>query len=215
MPKSEQKLYSEEDILLLIKFIVKEFAQIVQKWMARPTFASMFGMNSMPQGNMNTMLLTTLLARETANLQQQEMIHSQIMQQINSMLLGDIMDQSRNLSGDSSPLDRSKNISVNSFPPINAEFVNKVKLADNIATQEPIIRDEENHVKINARLEPELKDEVETIQSSEDKTIRNRSNSDDPNFIPVKRIDLNQAYSILEQNSVLHSLIKTFSNTTN
>ena len=198
-------MYSEEDILLLIKFIVKEFAHIVLKWTKKPTInSSFFGLNCLSnQSNMNSMLLSALLAKETSNLQNQEMMQSQLMQQVNSILLSDMLEQNRNNSGDTSPIDRSKNVSVTSFPPTT------------IAHNEPVIQEQDVQMKFESRPCAEFKDEVETIQSSEDKTDRNRSSSDDPSVVTVKRIELNQAYSLLESNSVLKSLIKNFSNTSN
>lgn len=203
-PQVPSKLYSEDDILLLIKFIVKEFAQIVQNWMGRPNMGTpQIGMNSMPQGNMNSMLLSALLARETANIQSQESLQSQLMQQVNSILLADMADQNKNCSGDSSPLERTKNMSVTSFPQTTT------------ITPEFKFSNDDGFTKPPMRQDQETKDEVDTIQSSEDKTQRHRAASDEQlNVDYSNSIGMPQAYSILEKNHVLSSLIKTFSSTT-
>ena len=200
-----QKMYSEEDILLLIKFIVKEFAQIVQTWISRPNVGTpFFNLNSMPQGSMNSMLLSALLARETVNLQNQEMIQSQLIQQVNSILLADMFDQNKNISDESSPIDRSKNISIASFPQA-ASLVPDMK--QNV--------DFEASPKFPTRPELQTKDEIDTIQSSDDKTNRIRTISEEQNEISVPKIGLHEAYSILENNKALNSLIKTVSSTLN
>lgn len=196
-------MYSEDDILLLIKFIVKEFAHIVQKWISRPALNLPFGgVSQPPQSNLNQMLLSALLVRETTNLQNQEMIQSQLMQQVNSILLSDMIDQNKNNSGDSSPLDRTKNVSVTSYPQ-TSNIVQETKQVQ-----------EDADMKLQDEQEQKIKDDIETVQSSEDKTHKVRTISED---IVVEqdenKIDLKTAYSILEKNHVLNSLIKTFTNT--
>lgn len=56
----------------------------------------------------------------------------------------------------------------------------------------------------------EVKDEIETILSSEGKTDRKQSISEEIS-VNKSKIHLEQAYRILEENSVLHALIKSFS----
>ena len=199
---SGQKMYSEDDILLLIKFIVKEFAQIVQNWMGRSSAGSPnMGLNAGQSGNMNSMLLSALLAKETANIQSHDMLQNQLLQQVNSILMADMVDQ--NNSGVSSPLERTKNGSVASFP-----------AATTIAPEYKAPQDEGFTQPVH-KVDQETKDEIETIQSSEDKTHRQKAGSDEPNEISANRIEMPQAYSILEKNQILGSLIKSFSSTSN
>ena len=64
--------------------------------------------------------------------------------------------------------------------------------------------------KVTRKNNSEVKDEIETIQSSDSKTERKVSISEDASNIS-RKINLDQAYKILRENSILDALIKTFS----
>lgn len=194
-----EKKYSEQDILLLIKFIVKEFAKIVQKWniTQNPSFG-LLGMGQLPQPNLNTLLLSTLLGSQASYMNQSDLMAQSIMQQINPHTILSMLDQNRFNSGVTTPNDRSRKVSVGSQPP--------TFMAPSISEQ----RENTDDLKQPEGDAHETKDEVETIHSSEDKTNRHRSISEDTS-IPSKKIDLDQAYSILSNNAALNALLKNFS----
>lgn len=198
-PKRDKK-YSEEDILLLIKFIVKEFAKIVQKWsFAQTSPFSLLGANNNPvQPNLNQLLLNLLLNRDNMLRQQQETLTQNLMQQLNPKILLDLLEQSKYHSGSSTPKASFANNMTSSVPaPVSAYRESEQK--ENI-----------DDLKTPDLDRKETKDEVDTIQSSEDKNDRKRSLSEDTTS-QNKRINLEQAYSILNRNASLSSLLKNFS----
>lgn len=201
--RSEKK-YSEEDILLLIKFIVKEFAKIVQKWsFTQSTPFSLFGANVNPiQPNLNQLLLSLLMSRDNMMKQQQETLAQNLMQQINPKILLDMLNQSKSQSGYSTPMTSHANNMTSSVP---APF-----FAIRDPEPEPEPKENVDDLKTPDLDIKEAKDEVDTIQSSEDKKSRKRSLSDDT-LSPSRKINLEQAYSILNKNASLSSLLKNFS----
>jgi hypothetical protein len=196
--RSEKK-YSEEDILLLIKFIVKEFAKIVQKWsFTQSSPFSMFGANNnQMQPNLNQLLLSLLMNRDNM-MKQQETLAQNLMQQINPKILLDMLNQSKSQSGYSTPMTPYANNMASSVP---APF---------FANRDPEPKENIDDLKTPDLDRKEAKDEVDTIQSSEDKKSRKRSLSDDT-LSPSRKINLEQAYSILNKNASLSSLLKSFS----
>jgi hypothetical protein len=196
--RSEKK-YSEEDILLLIKFIVKEFAKIVQKWSFTQTSPlSLFGANNNPiQPNLNQLLLSLLMNRDNMVKQQQETLAQNLMQHINPKILLDMLNQSKSHSGYSTPMTSHANNMTSSVP---APF---------FANRDPEPKENIDDLKTPDLDRKETKDEVDTIQSSEDKKSRKRSLSDDT-LSPSRKINLEQAYSILNKNASLSSLLKNF-----
>lgn len=189
-PQVTDKKYSEQDILLLIKFIVKEFAKIVQKWRFPQTMNyPMFGLTPAPQPMLNSLLISSLLRGEVPAMQSQEMITQNLLQQINPKILLDMLDQNRNNSGVNSPGASSRKVSCHSH----------------LTVPEP--KESQDDIKSPEVNQAEVKDDADTIQSSEDKTHRQRSSSDLSSG-NSKKIDLQQAYSILNNNSILNSLIK-------
>lgn len=198
-PQGGERKYTEEDILMLIKFIVKEFAKIVQRWSGTQSFGlPMFGLNAMPQPNINSMLLATLLSRDTMNFQNQDMAQQNLLNQVNPSALLDMLDQNKYASGDTTPMDRSKNLSVHSYP------------VTSIPPKEKASKEHTDDIKVQDNDRDIVKDEVETIQSSEDKTNKRKSISEDTTN-PPKKIDIDEVYSILKQNNSLHNLINKFS----
>jgi hypothetical protein len=192
IPKGERK-YSEEDILMLIKFIVKEFAKIIQRWsISQSNPLSMLGLVQPQQPNLNQLLLNMLLNRENLIKQQQETLANSLLQQMNPRTLIEMLDQ-RQPSGVSTP----KTMSANTFAP----------MAPNSSQAQCEQKEEADDIKMPEREPNETKDEVDTIQSSEDKTHRKRSVSEDT-CTQSKRISLEQAYSILNGNSLLSNLLR-------
>ena len=146
--------------------------------------------------SMNSLLLSSLLAKEMNCQQNQELIQQTLYQQINPTALLEKIEKNRNQSKET--ISESSNRDYQSaFTPIIGEQHTEIK------DQTDTLKYSENNCK-------EMKDEIETIQSSDEKTGRNRSISDDTSNIS-RKISLKQAYHILNQNSILDTLIQTFS----
>lgn len=178
---------------MLIKFIVKEFAKIIQRWsISQSNPLSMLGLVQPQQPNLNQLLLNMLLNRENLIKQQQETLANSLLQQMNPRTLIEMLDQ-RQPSGVSTP----KTMSANTFAP----------MAPNSSQAQCEQKEEADDIKMPEREPNETKDEVDTIQSSEDKTHRKRSVSEDT-CTQSKRISLEQAYSILNGNSLLSNLLR-------
>lgn len=158
----------------------------------------MFGFNNMAQTNINSLLLASLLNRENATLQAQEAITQNLLQQVNPKTLVNMLHMNRFPSGTSTPLEHPKPSVAPSNPHSSAPTkpVESKENADDIKMQE--------------REEAEPKDEVDTILSSEDKSGRYRSISEDTTA-QTKKMDLEQAYAFLNNPSVLSALLKNFS----
>ncbi|CAI2385096.1 unnamed protein product [Moneuplotes crassus] len=182
------KKYSDEDILLLIKFIVKEFSKVVHKWFySQPS--SLLGANlPAQQANNNQLLLHLLLNRENTMRQQQESLNHALLQQTNSKLLLDMISQFKLNQGAPAP---SSPIGVGTFTHRGDEPKENF---DDIKTPEG-----DN---------PEGKDDVNTVQSSEGRTDRKESISEDHKS---NKISLSEAYSILNKNAHLQSLFQNIS----
>eukprot|EP00343_Euplotes_focardii_P009339 CAMPEP_0205824308 /NCGR_PEP_ID=MMETSP0206-20130828/20320_1 /ASSEMBLY_ACC=CAM_ASM_000279 /TAXON_ID=36767 /ORGANISM="Euplotes focardii, Strain TN1" /LENGTH=321 /DNA_ID=CAMNT_0053122309 /DNA_START=11 /DNA_END=976 /DNA_ORIENTATION=+ len=188
--KTEKK-YSEEDIQLLIKFIVKEFSKIIQKWFfTQPSPTPSFSMNSQPTGSNNLLLLNLLLNKENVLRQQQESFTQNLLQQANPKLILDMLEQFKHLSGTSTP--QTSNAVVPTLQQCDPEP--KENLDD---------------IKSPERDDSEIKDEVNTVQSSEGRTDRKRSISEETS--QNRKISLEQAQSLLSQHAFLQPLFKNFS----
>lgn len=186
-PRHEKK-YSDEDILLLIKFIVKEFAKVVQKWFySQPP--SIPGMQ-LPgqQANTNQLLLQLLLNKENAARQQDTFVQT-LLQPSGSNFLLDMVNQIQQSQGASAPATQG------------------VAPSDLVKEDEP--KENLDDIKTPESDDPEIKDEVNTVQSSEGRTDRKESISEDTQG--NKKISLAEAYSILNKNAHLQSLFKNFS----
>lgn len=196
--RAENK-YSEEDILLLIKFIVKEFSKIIQRWATNqnPAF-SLLGLSSLPQPSLSSYLLSNILNNQNGYLQQQDLLTQSLMQQINPQSLLNMLNKDKQNSSVTTPHDRSRKVSIGSqhLSAFNTKDAEQKENADDL--------------KLPERDAPETKDEIDTIHSSEDKTNRNRSISEDTS-IQTSRIDLDQAYTILNKNPRLSALLKNIS----
>jgi hypothetical protein len=175
---------------------VKEFAKLVQKWTFTPNpVLPLLGMNSCPQPNLNSLILSILFNRETAMKQQQDLLAHNFLQQINPNAFLEMLNQTKQPSGQSSALEKSHNSeSMSVLPPFRP--------LDHAEIVEPR--------KTSEREGQEMKDEVETIQSSEDKSNRVRTFSEET-ANQGKKIDLEQAYSILNKNSFLSEFLKNHS----
>lgn len=195
--QSLEKKYTEEDVLLLIKFIVKEFAKIIQKWTFtnNPCYPTL-GFNNTTQTNINSLLLASLLNRENATLQAQEAITQNLLQQVNPKSLIDMLHMNRFKPGSSTLFEQPKagSIPTNTHSSAPTKVVESKENVDDIKMQEN---------------EPEPKDEVDTILSSEDKSGRYRSISEDTTA-QTKKVDLDQAYAFLNNPSILGALLKNF-----
>lgn len=179
--------------MLLIKFIVKEFAKIIQRWsISQSNPLSMLGLVQPPQPNLNQLLLNLLLNRESILRQQQESLTNNLLQQVNPKTLIEMLDQ-RNNSGISTP----RTMSANTFG----------QMAPTSSKAPCEQKEDTDDIKMQEREPNETKDEVDTVQSSEDKTNRKRSVSEDT-CTQSKKISLEQAYSILNGNSLLSNLLK-------
>ena len=176
----------------MIKFIVKEFSKIIQKWFFKqPSTQSFMGMSATPQANTNQLLLNLLLNKENAvRHQQQEFLVQSLLQQANSNILLEMLDQFKHLSGTSTPISMT--------PVVPAAYIRKPETKENL-----------DDVKSPERDDQEIKDEVNTVQSSEGKTERKVSTLEEKN--QGKKISLEEAYSIVNRNAYLQSLFKNFS----
>lgn len=165
---------------------MKEFAKVVQKWFYSQT-PSLPGLNlPAQQANSNQLLLQMLLNKENAA-RQQEGAHQALLQQANSKLVLDIVNQFKQKQGSSTPLSP---VAVDNFQNKDAEPKENL---DDIKTPE--------------REDQEGKDDVKTVQSSEGRLDRKESISDENLH---NRINLAEAYSILSKNTHLQSLFKNF-----
>lgn len=190
---ASSKKYNEEDIILLIKFIVKEFAKIVQKWSSSPNPAfPQFGMNCLPQSNMNSLILSLLTNRENALQQHQDLLAQNLMQQININAGIDMLNQRKSESGPSTHMSK----------PQGVDFLNYQQPQANHSRS-----DASENIEINKDAERELQEtkdeEVDTIQSSEDKSNRFRTMSEDT-MNQSKKLDLEQVQLqlLLKQNGL-------------
>ncbi len=186
-PQHEKK-YSDEDILLLIKFIVKEFAKVVQKWFYSqpPTPA---GLNvPTQQANTNQLLLHLLMNKEDVGRQPQESFAQTLLAQNNSKLLLDMISQFKQSPGTQVPAH------PNGVAPVVSRDAEPKENFDDIKTPEG--EDQEG------------KDDVNTVQSSEGRTDRKESISEENQ---AGKITLPEAYSILSKNANLQSLFKNIS----
>ncbi|CAI2384607.1 unnamed protein product [Moneuplotes crassus] len=181
---NQEKKYSDQDILLLIKFIVKEFAKVVQKWFYSQT-TSLSGFNlPVQQANSNQMLLQLLMNKENTA-RPQENLHQGLQQQTNSKLLFDIMSQFNLNQSSSNPL-------------------SPVGLGTSV-TRDAEPKENLDDIKTPEREDHEGKDDVKTVQSSEGRTDRKESISEENSRA---KISLSEAYSILSRNGHLQSLFK-------
>jgi hypothetical protein len=198
--QKRDKKYSEEDILLLIKFIVKEFAKIVQKWSFTQTspFSLLGASNNSVQPNLNQLLLNLLLNRDSMLKQQQETLTQSLIEQINPKILLDLLEKTKYHSGSSTPKASFANNMTSSVP------------APVFTSRESEQKENIDDLKTPDLDRKETKDEIDTIQSSEDKNDRKRSLSEDTTG-QNKKINLEQAYSILNRNASLNSLLKNLS----
>ena len=145
--------YSEEDILLLIKFIIKEFGKTIQKWFFKDSFSqSIFGINASPQISINQFFLNLLLNKKNLMKQQQENFTQNLPQPLDSKQLSTILNQIQYLSGNSTP---------SNYNPINS----------NASNRESVIIENQNSLNNLESNNQETKCEVNTMQSSEEKLI--------------------------------------------
>lgn len=182
---SLEKRYSDQDILLLIKFIVREFAKVVQKWFySQPPTLAGFSAPAQ-QASTNQLLLHLLLNKENAARQPQESFAQALLMQNNSKLLLDMISQLKQNKGAPSHPNGVASASRDAEPKENF---------DDIKTPEG--EDQEG------------KDDVKTVQSSEGRTDRKESISGE-NQAP--KISFPEACSILSRNANLQSLFKNIS----
>lgn len=157
----------------------------------------MFGLNNVAQPHINSLLLASLLNRENSTLQAQEAITQNLLQQVNPKTLVDMLQLNKYPTGASTPMEQPKGVGVPTYP------------FSSVPTKAPVPKENIDDLKMQERDEPEPKDEVDTILSSEDKSGRYRSISEDTTA-QTKKVELEQAYSFLNKPAVLSALLKNF-----
>lgn len=161
--QSENKKYSEEDILLLIKFIVKEFAKVIQKWtFTQNQMLPLLNFGGATPQSMNTLLLTSLLAKEMTNQQNQELIQNSLIQQLNPSELLEMIEKNKVQNKETVLENKASEFHSAPFP---TNFQKDIEISQHTD-------DHKHSESMNCN---EIKDEIETIQSSEDKSGKNQS----------------------------------------